>query len=273
MDPPTHEEIQKSIMAFESDTGLLKHKFCSMCMSVSISMVTKNVNGSPVCRTCTDNHLCNTDFDTRLPLWTDSTGTRRYDLPPELLGLSEAEKLLISPLLLYVPLHHMQKGQIGCKGHVCCFEQNVASVCNSLPRLPDDINLIRVIKQYKDEDGAIAIKTFNVRKSKVLDALRFLKKYSIAFENVVIEEDNLAWMEGEEEYDLPSRTYLEETDHDGNDINEDHGPAIDQTTPAATDAYTEHVLGTTPKVSNSDPALSQAADQNKLLSDATAKSR
>lgn len=250
----------------------MRHQFCVVCKSVSINLSTKVINGKTVCSNCIKKKLCERDFETRLPIWKDHTGAIQYHLPEQLLGLSEAEKLLISPLLLYVPLHHMQRGQIGCKGHVCCFEQNIASVCDTLPRMPSDVNLVRVIKQYKDCNGDVATRTFTVRRSRVMKALKFLKKHSIAFSDITIDEGNLQWMEGMEEQDLPSHTYTEDVDESAGDINEDLGPCSSQTSPSSQDNYTEHIMGTTANISNSKPANSEAAEQNKILGEAAKSS-
>ncbi len=63
----------------------------------------------------------------------------------------------------YVPLLHLKDGQIGSRGHVCSFVQDITSICIVLPRLPDDIQFVKVVKKYYDEGGEIASKSFTVR--------------------------------------------------------------------------------------------------------------
>ncbi len=72
---------------------------------------------------------------------------------------------------VYIPLQHLQKGQTGCHGHVCCFAQDIGEICMKLPRLPADVEAIRVIRRFKLEGGEIGVKTFSVRKTVVLAAL------------------------------------------------------------------------------------------------------
>jgi hypothetical protein len=170
-----------------------------------------------------------------LPTWKQDDGTIRYDLPEELQQLTEAEKLLISPYLVYVPLHHMAKGQIGCKGHVCCFQQDIVSISNKLPRLPHEISLIRLIKKYKDENGEISSKIFNVRRDKVLKALYWLKKHSIAFEDVEIVIENLSWMSNNNEKTLPAATEKIIDTETAEHVTEDKGPSISQVHDVVTD--------------------------------------
>ena len=100
----------------------------------------------------------------------------QYNLPPELCGLSEGEKLLIQQVSPYVPLQHLQKGSFGSKGHVCSFPQDISEVCLVLPRLPTDIRVVNVVKEFRDKDNVPHKHTFRIRKQKVLDALAWLKQ-------------------------------------------------------------------------------------------------
>ena len=47
------------------------------------------------------------------------------------------------------------------------------------PRLPDDVQFVKVVKEYLQEGGEIASITFTIRKQIVLDALRWLKEYNM----------------------------------------------------------------------------------------------
>ena len=78
--------------------------------------------------------------------------------------LQEGEKLLIQQIAAYVPLLHVKNGQTGSKGHVCSFVKDISSICTVLPRLPDDIQFVKVVKKYLQEGGEIASKAFTVRK-------------------------------------------------------------------------------------------------------------
>lgn len=230
----------------------MNHSFCSVCKKVSmLHNVRETMSaGDGICTTCYASKRTAKDMEDVLPIWRQDDGVIRYDLPEELKDLTHAEKLLISPLLVYVPLHHMEKGNIGCKGHVCCFEQDVASMSNILPRLPKDVALVRVIKKYKEDDGEISTKTFRVRKDKVIRALMWLKKYSIAFEDVEIDLNGLSWMQDREECVLPAATEkIIDADTQSN-ITPDEGPAPSQVSDIVKDQLdTEEISGS--KIMNS----------------------
>ena len=120
-------------------------------------------------------------------------------------------------------------GQLGCKGHVCCFQKDLSENCYFLPRLPDDISVIRVVRKFHDSEKQVTSKAFSVRKSKILDALKWLCKYNKFYKNVHIEEQNLNWMKGMEEYELPGKI-INETIPESHPNSVDAGPAPLQTT-------------------------------------------
>ena len=130
-----------------------------------------------------------------LPIWYDKNNIVQYNLPPELKCLQEGEKLLLQQVAPYVPLLHLKDGQIGSWGHVCSFVQEIESVCKVLPRLPEDVQFVKVVKTYLQEGGEVASKTFTIRKKAVLDALKWLKEYNVEYENIEIKESNLDWIE------------------------------------------------------------------------------
>jgi hypothetical protein len=143
-----------------------------------------------------------TDDNFALPTWHEISKEGdtivHYDLPEELRNLMLAEKLLIQRLSPIIPLVHLKHGVYGSKGHVCTFPKDIGPICNVLPRLPQDITVIRVVRHYKNRNGQNVSRAFNVRRNKVLRALRWLKRYSSAYRDIKIEESNLDWMQGEQ---------------------------------------------------------------------------
>ena len=174
-----------------------------------------------------------------LPTWIDKRHKIHYDVPEQLSCLREGEKLLIQRLSVYVPVYHLYKGQTACKGHCAAFQQDISSIVNELPRLPEDVEFVQVIKKYKDSKGDLGEKQFVIRKSAVLEALYWLKEYNNYYKNVDIKEDRLDWIDGDEA-ELPSKhnqtEIIEDPDssalHDGEVINKqkqkDTGPAYSQ---------------------------------------------
>ena len=48
-----------------------------------------------------------------LPVWFDELNNIHYELPKQLEGLREGEKLLLQQILPYVPHQHLSKGSYG----------------------------------------------------------------------------------------------------------------------------------------------------------------
>ena len=147
-----------------------------------------------------------------------------YTVPQALSCLTEAEKLLISIISVYAPLQHLSKGQLGSKGHVCCFEKDMTDFCTELPCLPDHVSVIRVLHKFNDKEGGeVGSKAFSVRCHKVL-ALLWLKKHNPLYLNINIRELYLDWIEDNVEQELPGDVFYE----NGKEVHpsmEDQGPA------------------------------------------------
>ena len=167
--------FSESTLEFDTACKTLKHSHCKVCHSASLNLVVSK----GICTTCKLNSRTEEEYKDSLPIWYEDFPNKqhpRFDLPLELSCLREGEKLLIQQISCYVPLHHLRNGQIGSKGHVCCFEQDIEEVCTILPRLPCNVKIIRVIKQYQKEGGEIGKTTFCIRRKVVLEALILVKK-------------------------------------------------------------------------------------------------
>ena len=92
----------------------------------------------------------------------------------------------------FVPVVRLSKGQMGVKGHCCSFEQNVTHLYNELPWLPSDVELVTIIKKYKNDDKKIESYAFSIRKTAVLNALQFLVDYHFGYKDITINERNLS---------------------------------------------------------------------------------
>ena len=227
----TADNFEVEAKCFEDKIANISHQRCAVCRGVGLRMITKinRTTRIPTCANCARRGYDDAFMQEVLPIWIDDNKKVRYDLPPELLKLREGEKLLISPYLVYVPLHHMRKGQLAIKGHVCCFPQDVASVATELPRMPADTTFVKVVRCFKDEtDEKIKSKHFTIRKEKVLSALQWLKKYSKVFDDILIQPSNLAWMGTDIEKELPSFTATENMNEEEYSLemnNNDLGPS------------------------------------------------
>jgi hypothetical protein len=137
-----------------------------------------------------------------LPIWFNQEGAPQHHVPKELFDLTEGEKLLIQQILPYIPMQHLQKCTDGSKGHVCSFPQAVDEICTILPCLPEHVNAISVVKHFKLKGDSPSSLVFRICKDKVLQALRWLKRYGKVYKDTKIQESNLGWMGDKEEMDL-----------------------------------------------------------------------
>ena len=86
-----------------------------------------------ICKTCQASKETKETMNKDLPIWKDQEGNVQYNLPEQLKCLREGEKLLIQQVAAYVPLLHLRDGQIGSRGHVCSFAQDISKICTELP--------------------------------------------------------------------------------------------------------------------------------------------
>jgi hypothetical protein len=182
------------------------------------------------CPDCSRGNSWSAYQDKTLPVWIDTNKIVQYHVPEELVGLREGEKLLIQQISVYVPLQHLMYGQVGARGHIVSFPQDVLSVCSTLPRLPSNVQVVRVIKNFKLSDGSISSKSFSIRRRVVMAALYWLKTFNKQYRDITICEENLDWIANGDEQQLPVEAWVEpdkvqllsESD------NEDLGPSSQQ---------------------------------------------
>ena len=91
--------------------------------------------------------------------------------------------MLISPVIPMISLYRLPHGQYGYNGHVINLPQDVASFVNTLPRHPNDLDIIVVRQQNSSESHH----DFHVRRSKVICALQWLIANNIYFRNITID--------------------------------------------------------------------------------------
>ena len=224
----------------ESHMFQLSHKMCKKCRSVSLvkEFIQCRDGSGYVCSDCQrteDSYYFQRGCNRLLPVWYDDRNVARFDVPPELKELRLGEKLLIQRFSCFVPLVHIRNGVMGLKGHCCCFKQDVSEIASVLPHRK--VNAILVVKDVKDKHGKDLTVSFIVRRSVVLNALKWLKRYHKWYRedpDLIIDENNLDWMNGAEECLVPGVHVVEEGcskqfSHgfvsDGNDI-ENYGESV-----------------------------------------------
>jgi hypothetical protein len=221
-----------------------------------------------------------------LPVWYkngDKNNTARYHVPHELAKLTLAEKMLIQRVSPFVPLSHIKNGTCGLSGHVCAFEQDIDEFIQRLPRKHTDVAMLKVVKTIKTEVGsdvATKKKVFKIRKAAVIAALVWLKKNNPLYSDVIIDESNMDWIEGDTGYFDGTVIEIDEEIHtktDDNKENADLGPAPRAFEPVsdgdAIGVYGYFHTGGHAAISKSDAKVNQeiqnAVDQSPAKKDVT----
>ena len=202
-------DFKSACEEFDKRNANLRYRRCECCRKCKLGMKiyerTIDMKRYNLCYDCKSFNKRDLDmFQRSLPIWIHETKGIQFSLPDELTDLSEGEKLMIQRYSTFVNVHHLFKGQVGAQGHCCCFKQNIYHVVDILPRLPKDIKFVQVIKKYKNAEGEVGEKKFRIRREKVLVALNWLKKYNKYYNDIIIRDSNLDWMEDREEADLPN---------------------------------------------------------------------
>ena len=165
--------------------------------------------------------------DKKIPkVWSDENNMDPLSVPEELSGMSDAEHMLIARLAPTVHVHMLRHGGIASRGHCIAFPQAVQEPATILPRLPAEVDIIRVRRQGKDDTH----KDLRVRRYRVEGALRFLKDNNPAYSDIVIDGARIENLP--EDGELPNLRTVEfsETEH-----TDDQGPAPQQLVAGETD--------------------------------------
>jgi hypothetical protein len=107
--------------------------------------------------------------------------------PPEMSDLTVIEQQLISRISPCINVHLLNHGGIGSSGHCVTFPQEVNEPAKIFPRLPKEIEVLKVNKQGQKDTS----KDFVVRRYKVQNALNFLKTNNPAFADILIDIDRI----------------------------------------------------------------------------------
>jgi hypothetical protein len=133
----------------------------------------------------------------------DKDGNRvlHFERPVELTRLSMAEKFLIRICPNYVPLVHLSNGTFALKGHCVTFPQDISAMCNKLPLCKE--TMVVFIWYLGNKDTCVVHpKSLRAKRKNVLEALIWLKKHNPLYFDISIRENNLDWMQDEEEVSI-----------------------------------------------------------------------
>ena len=204
-----------AIRAFEVEQMTYKFSCCEVCKERRLECKgTRNI-----CSRCRR--------DKKVPkVWSDENNMDPMCVPEELSGMSDAEQMLIARLAPTVHVHMLKHGGIASKGHCIAFPQAVQEPATILPRLPAEVDIIRVRRQGRNDTH----KDFRVRRHSVEQALRWLRDNNPAYGDIVIDDARIQNLP--EDGELPNLRTVEFTETEHMD---DQGPAPQQLDAGETD--------------------------------------
>ena len=111
------------------------------------------------------------------------------EVPDELKGLTEIEEMLIAQVFTVMTVYRLRGGQNGYRGNVINFPQDIQEFTNRLPRHPSTLDVLVVRRQ--SGSNSTSFRDFNVRRSKVANALIWLKSNNRYYKDIIIDTETL----------------------------------------------------------------------------------
>ncbi|XP_021371429.1 uncharacterized protein LOC110466321 [Mizuhopecten yessoensis] len=151
-------------------------------------------------------------------------------VPAQLKDLTLVEQQLISRISPAINIHMLKHGGIAANGHCVAFPQQINEPARILPKLPSEINMLKVKRKGKNE----SYKEHRVRRFTVQNALIWLKNNNLAYSDITISQDRLSQLP------LDSTLELQSLEIDSIETRvDDQGPAPQQVDPGTTDGLSE----------------------------------
>ena len=171
------QSVLTKLSMFHSKLANCNFNLCSCCNesfpSIKLSMCNK-------CQRCTRD-------DKQPSLYSSANNMDPGPVPLCLQGLSQVEEMLISPVLPMMCVYRLPLGQLSYGGHIINFPQDVSTFVTSLPRNPNNIDIVVVRKEGTNSTH----KDFRVRRSRVFNALQWLKLNNKYFNGISINNSTL----------------------------------------------------------------------------------
>ena len=222
--PPLSEHPQfnttmDAIRKFELKEMAYTISCCNICNERRIDM---KLNPKGICKRCTKEK--NTPN-----MFSSENNMDPKELPDELKNLTVVEQQLLCRISPCINIHMLKHGGIASSGHCVTFSQEINEPAKIFPRLPKEINIIKVRKQGRGDSS----KDFRVRRYKIQAALTWLKCNNPAFQDIQISQERLQMLPMDGELtDMDSVEFPANATH----INDD-GPAPQQTDPGEVSGF------------------------------------
>jgi hypothetical protein len=146
------------------------------------------------CNSCGRSYL-STKEKTCIAKCSNFTGLNDMDpgtVPPELSDLTYLEEQLIARIHPVISVYRIRGHQIGYRGQVINFPQDVKVFASSLPHRIMDLTSVLAVRFKNQKEGTETFIDFHVRAKKVRDALTWLKINNPYYHDISISDENLA---------------------------------------------------------------------------------
>ena len=166
--------VTRMTKMYQDLTSGFDNPTCTICKENFPSLKVRQVGDEQICDRC-----CRKPDE---PQYGVANNMVPGPVPPELSDLTAVEEMLVARVLAVTSVHRLPLGQIGYKGHVIFFPQDITDVAESLPRT--SVNIV-VLKRRHHVTGDM--ESFRVRRARVLEALLWLKNHNLYYHDVIID--------------------------------------------------------------------------------------
>lgn len=217
----THfNKVMDCIRAFEIEQISYDFHCCSVCLKRRLEM---KMASDDICSRC--------KYDKgSIKMFFPENNMDPGPVPEIMQNLSLVEQQLISRISAAIQVHMLKHGGIAANGHCVAFPQNVNEPAQILPKLPEEVQVIRVRKQGRNDSS----KEFNVRRFIVQQVLQWLKLNNPAYSDIIISQERLNLLPENDSLEI----HIIETNLSDNTSTKDHGPAPKQVDPGEVDGDT-----------------------------------
>lgn len=172
------EEMKSWNNKFHSELNKEKYESCLNCKRRFFNLSIKE----GLCKSCSK-----TKDTPEFEKFTKTNEMDPLDVPECLKKLNAVEQLLIALIHPQLFVYHLSGGQLGYKGHVINFYQNVFEFAKILPHKIATLTNMIIVKTSEE----ISIDDMKINKKLILDALIWLKSNNDYYKEIEINMNNL----------------------------------------------------------------------------------
>lgn len=176
---PNCNHALDAIRAFECEQMAYSFNSCSVCHERRLEMKMAS-KSTCICQRCHKDKG-------PVKMFSKENNMDPGVLPDELKSLTLVEQQLICKISPCINVHMLNHGGIAANGHCVSFPQAVDEPAQIFPKLPEEINIIKVKRHGRNDTS----KEFTVRRYTVQTALYWLKQHNPAYFDIIISQDRL----------------------------------------------------------------------------------